>query len=538
MAVPDTQLPPAEPSPAIPDYLASPNAVFADQGVQWRYGKAPDYSKTRKVWEEGIIPPRLTCKRLRKKMNHEAGSLPQLVENLVKNWEVEASFKPRLEDWRTIDHEKYTFAINGGTPQTAQHMLKVGTYNAIIAPNEYYSPENSDFASSHKTFKRMMPTFAWEVVEVYSGPPTVAFKWRHWGVMKNDYVGFNNKGEKIVAKAHGGPIEIFGVTVATVDDKVRLQAVDTWMDSLDMFRQIAPNGVVNKEAMNRNVSLESALDVHEEFVPADASTPSTQDMAHGRGETTGDAANVSPAMATQQPHEHGVPQPDGVKIAEQFNKAGAQQQPAPEDVIPKHISNSTGEAADAFVPHQGADTSIKAVGHDDTAVASASQTVVDTAATQRAHAELGHTPTNFHAAHEHVPHPDPAASQGLTTEPVAADAEDARAVDVTSERQDSRAARAMNSSSVSGDVDDRVRLGQSGDMMDEQRQYGTYDAVDQHLEKPAGEVHPHPHHAVEEMQPQPGEAVAVPATAEETVMTHEEMSRITPSECPFMMNRE
>ena len=124
-------------------------------------------------------------------MSHEAGSLPQLVENLVKNWEVEASFKPSLDDWRTIDAPNYSFAINGSAPQTAEHMLKVGTYNAIISPNEYYSPEYSDFASSHKTFKRMMPTFAWEVLEVYSGPPTVAFRWRHWGTMKNDYVGFN-----------------------------------------------------------------------------------------------------------------------------------------------------------------------------------------------------------------------------------------------------------------------------------------------------------------------------------------------------------
>ena len=126
-----------------------------------------------------------------KKMYHVAGSLPELVQNLVKNWEVEASFKPNLSDWRTIDHKNYTFAINGGPPQTAEHMLKVGTYNAIICPNEYYSPEHSDFASSHKTFKRMMPTFAWEVLEVYSGPPQVAFRWRHWGTMKNDYVGFN-----------------------------------------------------------------------------------------------------------------------------------------------------------------------------------------------------------------------------------------------------------------------------------------------------------------------------------------------------------
>jgi hypothetical protein len=126
-----------------------------------------------------------------KSMNHEEGSLPQLVENLVKNWEIEASFKKDPSDWRTVDPKRYTFSMSGGPPQPAEHMLKVGTYNAIIAPNEYYSPEGSDFDSSHKTFKRMMPTFAWEVLDVYSGPPKVAFRWRHWGVMANDYVGTN-----------------------------------------------------------------------------------------------------------------------------------------------------------------------------------------------------------------------------------------------------------------------------------------------------------------------------------------------------------
>jgi hypothetical protein len=148
-------------------------------------------------------------------------------------------------------------------------MLKVGTYNAIMSPNEYYDPTKSDFASSHKTFKRMMPTFAWEVLEVYSGPPVVAFKWRHWGVMKNDYVGFNNKGVKVRAKAHGssslipviftslkrvekdwhnkgGPIDIQGITIAKVDDKVRLQGVETWFDPMEMFRQIAPTGEVQE----------------------------------------------------------------------------------------------------------------------------------------------------------------------------------------------------------------------------------------------------------------------------------------------------
>lgn len=56
-----------------------------------------------------------------------------------------------------------------------------------------------------------------------------------------------SKGERITAKAHNGPIDIEGVTVAQVDDQVRLQKVETWFDPLEMFRQIAPNGIVNKE---------------------------------------------------------------------------------------------------------------------------------------------------------------------------------------------------------------------------------------------------------------------------------------------------
>lgn len=35
--------------------------------------------------------------------------------------------------------------------------------------------------------------------------------------------------------------------MATVNDKVQLQSVQTWFDPLEMFRQIAPNGIVNKE---------------------------------------------------------------------------------------------------------------------------------------------------------------------------------------------------------------------------------------------------------------------------------------------------
>lgn len=70
----------------------------------------------------------------------------------------------------------------------------------------------------------------------------------------------NSKGEKVSAKAHGGAIDIQGVTVATVNDKLQLQSVRTWFDPMDMFRQIAPEGVIKKEAVDKSLSPGDALD--------------------------------------------------------------------------------------------------------------------------------------------------------------------------------------------------------------------------------------------------------------------------------------
>ena len=42
-------------TPALPDYVLDPNAVLKDT-AEWRYGKAPDYSNTRSVFERSNVP--------------------------------------------------------------------------------------------------------------------------------------------------------------------------------------------------------------------------------------------------------------------------------------------------------------------------------------------------------------------------------------------------------------------------------------------------------------------------------------------------
>jgi hypothetical protein len=36
----------------LPDYMTDPDAVLRDLNCQWRYGRPPDYSKTRRFFEE------------------------------------------------------------------------------------------------------------------------------------------------------------------------------------------------------------------------------------------------------------------------------------------------------------------------------------------------------------------------------------------------------------------------------------------------------------------------------------------------------
>jgi len=142
--------------------------------AKWRYKKAPDYDLTNATFETT------------KSTDWAPDSLEGLIQNLVKNWEKEASYKVDPKEWRTISQESYSFHINGGPGMSADDMLQVGTYNALIGEagiKGVYETKEMDFSKSHKLFKGAMKTFNWEVIEVLGAPPKVSVKWRHWGML-------------------------------------------------------------------------------------------------------------------------------------------------------------------------------------------------------------------------------------------------------------------------------------------------------------------------------------------------------------------
>ena len=352
----------------------------------------------------------------------------------------------------------------------------------------------------------------------------------------------HSKGEKVTAKAHGGPIEIFGITVAQVDDKVRLQAVDTWMDPLAMFRQIAPYGVVNKEPMDHKVNKVDALDAgfdrrfeHELDKPNgehfDNLAPQ-EGAANGVSESTKQPAdavwdqveacpfvphqreNIENTAELPQPQQADIMNVDGSAAESQTsNRALLDTEDLVPEILPPTTTTGTGQGdidVPKFEAQAPADHNIemdieKPVSNrgDVTAVAGAEDTLAMS--------------TDIGNGSEQT-------AGGIVDQPS------------TATTVEETIPRSIYSSAITGDVEDVIKIARSEDFVDESIATGTYDAIDEHLESPAQEVHPHPKDVEEAVKPNAGEAVTASAESEETRKTYEEMSNVSSDE--FIMNRE
>lgn len=180
-----------------------------DPEIKWREGK-PDYTKINKLFLEG------------RSRVHKEGSLEKIVEDLVKTWEMEATHKTRLEDWQTIDREAFTLCANNQRSFSAKDIMEMGSYNTVMQNQPLYDSEVHSFEASHGLFRSAFSEgFAWELLEVFSGPPRVAFSWRHWAHWTGPYKGRTPTGELL---------EMHGMAIAEVDENLKLKSINFHFD--------------------------------------------------------------------------------------------------------------------------------------------------------------------------------------------------------------------------------------------------------------------------------------------------------------------
>lgn len=196
-----------------PLWIQDRDTVINNSGsdVEWRYQTPPDYSRNDKFFAE------------EKKHNHLEGSLEAIVQNLVRTFEMEVSFKTNPQQWLSVVTEKFRMSTNGGKTFTAEDVAAEGTYNLFIGETPQYSAKEETFESSGKLFHTAFPNgFLWEVIEVLSGPPNVTFKWRHWGTFSGSFKDYAPTGETV---------EIVGLSIARVTEDLKLLSVEHFFDN-------------------------------------------------------------------------------------------------------------------------------------------------------------------------------------------------------------------------------------------------------------------------------------------------------------------
>ncbi|XP_038724993.1 pathogen-related protein-like isoform X4 [Tripterygium wilfordii] len=191
-----------------------------EKNTKWRFGAPPNYDVVNKLFEEGrtkIWPP---------------GSLEEMVQNLLKTYEMELFHKACSDDYKSIDPNKFTKSLNGKKALSITESQKIGGYNALLQtslPEELrlYNPDVETVESSHKAFTTTFPRgFAVEVLHVYSGPPVIVYKFRHWGYMEGPFKGHAPTGELV---------QLFGLAIFEMDEKMRVVKVEFFYDPADLL---------------------------------------------------------------------------------------------------------------------------------------------------------------------------------------------------------------------------------------------------------------------------------------------------------------
>ncbi|PRQ24836.1 putative NTF2-like domain-containing protein [Rosa chinensis] len=192
-----------------------------EKNTQWRFGAPPNYDIVNKLFEEGrtkIWPP---------------GSLEEMVQNLLKTYEMEIFHKANPEDFKSIDPKMFTLSLNGREALSLEGIKKLGGgYNPLLQssmPEEFqiYKPAEETAESSHKVFTTTFPRgFAIEVVEVYSGPPLIAYKFRHWAYMEGPFKGHAPTGELV---------QFYGIAIFGVDEQMRVTKVEFFYDPAELL---------------------------------------------------------------------------------------------------------------------------------------------------------------------------------------------------------------------------------------------------------------------------------------------------------------
>ncbi|CAF2206688.1 unnamed protein product [Rotaria magnacalcarata] len=150
----------------------------------------------------------------------------------------EVSHKLDPQQWETVDVDNYRFSCNGQHKFTTDDLVKLGTYSALIGKTPYYNASMMTLAEFQMAFLRAFGDgFAWELLELYSGPPQVTFKWRHFGPITFCFSCPSFSGPIYKAKPTNNMVNIYGICKAAMPSDLKIQDLEVFFDINQLFAQ-------------------------------------------------------------------------------------------------------------------------------------------------------------------------------------------------------------------------------------------------------------------------------------------------------------
>lgn len=210
-----------------------PTRSNIDPTRPWING-APNYDKADLLFFRG------------KTGNHSEGSLESIVENAVKVWEMEATHLP-FENWESPDHASYRVSANGGKMFVGEEAALAGNYNWLMAccDKDLYDDTKETFESSHTLFRgAFLGGFPWEVLHVFSGPPKVAFTWRHWAKFEGIYREREGDGKRY---------EMYGFGVLDLTSDLKIKEIEIYYKPDEFLKAL--NGSISVDELHKGRSV-------------------------------------------------------------------------------------------------------------------------------------------------------------------------------------------------------------------------------------------------------------------------------------------
>ncbi|CAN8062369.1 unnamed protein product [Agarophyton chilense] len=183
-----------------------------------------------------------------KTMNHDPSSLEGIVENAVKNWEMEATHLD-FQHWNSVHHASYRVCSNGAKTFVGEEGAQAGNYNWLLAgvDRRLYDNERETFESSHELFRgAFLGGFPWEILKVFSAPPRVSFSWRHWATFHEDGKFKGRKGD-------GKEYELFGFGVVDLNENLKIKSIEIYYKPEEFMK--AMHGEIVPSCLDKGQSL-------------------------------------------------------------------------------------------------------------------------------------------------------------------------------------------------------------------------------------------------------------------------------------------